>query len=212
LRKELAGHRFRNILVSFDGDSSRQSVLSRAARLAQQNGAAIKLITGVEDLPWYTRLVLPAADDLQAILVRDKSEALEALAAHFRGDALDASAAVLRGRRHLETVREVLRGRHDLLMKEAEPNERVLFGSTDMHLLRDCPCPVWLVNLGHRDRPYTRVLAAVDPAPPLDELNVLHFRTEFLAKDPALEGKILVLQWEEKLPSHQAIAPLRVRR
>jgi nucleotide-binding universal stress UspA family protein len=54
-------HRFRNILVPIGGDPSRQSVLTQAARLAKQNGAAIKLIAVMEDLPWYTRLVLPTA-------------------------------------------------------------------------------------------------------------------------------------------------------
>ena len=56
-------HRFRNILVPIGGDPSRQSVLTQAARLAKQNGAAIKLIAVMEDLPWYTRLVLPTAEN-----------------------------------------------------------------------------------------------------------------------------------------------------
>ena len=49
-------HRFRNILVPIDGDPDSQPVLARAGRLARKNGAAIKLIDVVEDLPWYTRL------------------------------------------------------------------------------------------------------------------------------------------------------------
>ena len=60
-------------------------------------------------------------------------------------------------------VREVLRGGHDLLMKEAEPNESVLFGSTDMHLLRACPCPVWLFKPEHAGRAFAQVLAAGRP-------------------------------------------------
>ena len=38
----------------------------------------------------------------------------------------------------------------------------MLFGSTDLHLLRKCPCPIWLANPGRRRR-YERILAAVDP-------------------------------------------------
>ena len=38
----------------------------------------------------------------------------------------------------------------------------VLFGSTDMHLLRKCPCPVWIDRLGGATG-YRRMLAAVDP-------------------------------------------------
>ena len=100
---------------------------------------------------------------------------------------------VLRGRRYLEMVREVLRGEHDLLMKEAEPNESVLFGSTDMHLLRACPCPVWLFKPEHAGRNFAQVLAAVDPAPPPDEADLLHLKAELAPKDAALDAKILDL-------------------
>ena len=46
----------------------------------QAERGAIKLIAIVEDLPWYTRLVLPTAEELQTLLVREKSEELEGLA------------------------------------------------------------------------------------------------------------------------------------
>lgn len=186
-------HRFRNLLVPIDGDPSRQPVLARAARLARQNGAAIKLIAVVEDLPWYTRLVLPNAEELQTVLVRDRSEVLERLAAQLRQDGLEVATEVLRGRRYLELVREVLRGRHDLLMKEAEPNLGVLFGSTDMHLLRCCPCPLWLFKPEQAGQAFAQVLAAVDPAPPPDEADLLHLKTELAPKDESLDAKILEL-------------------
>ena len=186
-------HRFRNILVPIGGDPSRQPVLTQAARLAKQNGAAIKLIAVMEDLPWYTRLVLPTAEELQTVIVRTRSEALEGLAEHLRQDGVEISTEVLRGRLYLEISREVLRGGHDLIMKEAEPNESVLFGSTDMHLLRTCPCPVWLSKPGHGDWPCSQILAAVDPAPPPDETDLLHLKAELAQKDEALDVKILEL-------------------
>ena len=186
-------HHFRNILVPISGDPSRQPVLTQAARLAKQNGAAIKLIAVMEDLPWYTRLVLPTAEELQAVIVRTRSEALEGLAEHLRPDGVEVSTEVLRGRPYLEISREVLRGGHDLIMKEAEPNESVLFGSTDMHLLRTCPCPVWLLKPGHGNVPFSQILAAVDPAPPPDETDLLHLKAELAQKDEALDVKILEL-------------------
>ena len=87
----------------------------------------------------------------------------------------------------------MLRGGHDLLMKEAEPNESVLFGSTDMHLLRCCPCPLWLFKPEHAGRAFAQVLAAVDPAPPPDEADLLHLKTELAPKDESLDAKILEL-------------------
>lgn len=186
-------HRFRNILVAIDVDRPAQGVLARAARLAKQSGASVTLAAVVEDLPWYSRLVLPSADELQGLLVRKRSEILEQLSHSLRKDGLTVSVGVLRGRSHIEMVRQVLRGGHDLLMKEAEPNENVLFGSTDMHLLRACPCPIWLVKPGHGDRPFSQVLAPVDPAPPPDVTDVLHTREDLAPKDPALDARILEL-------------------
>ena len=40
----------------------------------------------------------------------------------------------------------------------------MLFGSTDMHLLRKCPCPVWITKSTEHSR-YRRILAAVDRDP-----------------------------------------------
>ncbi|MGB5609608.1 universal stress protein, partial [Eudoraea sp.] len=41
---------------------------------------------------------------------------------------------------------------------------RTLFGSTDMKLMRKCPCPVWIVK-GTERHQYRRILAAVDQDP-----------------------------------------------
>jgi universal stress protein E len=189
--KELAMHRFRNILVAVDGDNDSGAAIACAARLAKRNGASIKLIATVEDLPWYTRLVLPTSEELQTLLVRDRADALERLAEPLRRDGVEVTMEVLRGRRRVEIVREVLRGGYDLLMKEAQPNENVLFGSTDMHLLRTCPCPVWLVKPGRGDRPFAQVLALVDPAPPPDETDLLGIKADLSPKAPDLDAKIL---------------------
>jgi nucleotide-binding universal stress UspA family protein len=43
-----------------------------------------------------------------------------------------------------------------------------LFGRTTTHLLRKCPCPVWVMKR-NQPRYYRRILAAVDPSPPFDE-------------------------------------------
>jgi nucleotide-binding universal stress UspA family protein len=40
----------------------------------------------------------------------------------------------------------------------------LLFGSTDMHLMRKCPCPVWIQKPHEVARASSRILAAVDVA------------------------------------------------
>ena len=65
----------------------------------------------------------------------------------------------------VEIIREVLRRHHDLVMRVPEHRRTVpLFGSTDMHLMRKCPCAVWMIKPSRRKR-FTRILAAVDPDP-----------------------------------------------
>jgi nucleotide-binding universal stress UspA family protein len=184
-------HRFRKLLVPIHGDASRQPVVARASWLAKQTGASIKLIAFVEDFPWYARLVLPNAAELQNVLVREMSEALARLAKDVRSKGIECSTEVLNGRLHLETVREVLRGGHDLLMKEADPKGSIVFSSTDLHLLRACPCPVWLFKPEHAGGNFAQVLVAVDPAPPPDTADLLHVKDEVAPKDAALDVKLL---------------------
>lgn len=186
-------HRFQNILIPVHADTPPNGVLHRASVLARQNEASVRLIAVVEDVPWYTRLVLPNAEELASSLVHDQTESLERLAEPLRREGLAVSTGVLRGHRAIEYVREVLRGGHDLLMKEAEPNDNVLFGSVDMYVLRTCPCPVWIVKPGHGDLPFSKVLATVDPAPPPDEADLLDIKEGLTPGGDDLDLKILEL-------------------
>ena len=82
-------------------------------------------------------------------------------------EGLDIKSRLLRGAPFLEIIKELVRGGHDLVIKPAEGRGGVsslLFGSTDLHLLRKCPCPVWIIKPTKRKK-HARILAAVDPDP-----------------------------------------------
>ena len=73
-------------------------------------------------------------------------------------------------------IQEVLAHGHDLVLKMAHQHDRleaVIFTPTDWHLLRKCPCPVWMV----KDQPWPeggKAVVAVNLAseePHHDELN-----------------------------------------
>ena len=78
----------------------------------------------------------------------------------------------------MEIIREVLREKHDLVIMTAEGDEGLktrLFGSTSLHLMRKCPCPVWVMKPTQGKR-FARIMAAVDLDPDesdteLDALN-----------------------------------------
>jgi nucleotide-binding universal stress UspA family protein len=75
------------------------------------------------------------------------------------------------GAAFVEVVREVLRNGHDLVIKQVGKGgaHSFLFGGVDHHLLRKCPCPVWIM-VGETTANYQRILAAVD-FDPWDEGN-----------------------------------------
>jgi len=91
------------------------------------------------------------------------------------GDEVDIEVAV--GTPLLQIIRDMLRNDRDLVIRCAEIIGLVgrFFGSDDMHLLRKCPCPVWLCKPGG-DGPYRRILVAVDAEQfyPHDELRTRH--------------------------------------
>ena len=82
---------------------------------------------------------------------------------HVDRNRIEIQTRVLEGIPFLEIIREVLRNGRDLVIKVPETRDFLdrLFGSEDMHLLRKCPCPVWLIKPG-KHKSYRRILAAVD--------------------------------------------------
>lgn len=78
----------------------------------------------------------------------------------------DISTQVCIGIPFIEVVRDVLANGRDLVIKAAGdggPHD-FLFGGIDQHLLRKCPCPVWLLCRETTGK-YRRILAAVDLDP-----------------------------------------------
>jgi universal stress protein E len=156
--------RFRNILFVHQLAVEDTSAFERAAVLAEENAARLKVIEVLEEVSPDIGVPVPVlvTDALRNTLIEESREQMEELVAPLR-QKIDIRIEVQTGTPFLEIIREVLRNRHDLVIKAADKGGLItrVFGSTDMHLLRKCPCPVWLHKHGH-DRPYRRILAAVD--------------------------------------------------
>lgn len=116
-------------------------------------------------------------------IVEEENQRLEQWVDFVRQRSVPVSGKMLYGKPFLQIIREVLRNEHDLVMKAAEGRGglmKMLFGSTTMHLMRKCPCPVWVVKAS-RPEWYTRILAAVDPNPMDEERQALNFKIMDLA-------------------------------
>lgn len=155
--------RFKNILVIPATPSADDAALRRAIRLAGANAARITLMW---PLPQSADGGLEAdAGMIAGGVIAAVDQQLEEALAPARAAGLPVRTAVRIGRPFIEVIREVVRGGHDLVMKTARGSETaLLFGSTALHLLRKCPCPVWIVNPAPTPTAGTRagVLAAVD--------------------------------------------------
>ena len=156
--------RFKNILCVIDVQSAERHALERAVALAENNQARVTVATVTERVPAAVKLPQEESTptDMQARLKDARARWLDTLIEPYRSR-VEINGKVLVGTSFLEIIREVLRNNHDLVIKCPESPEWLdrFFAGDDMHLLRKCPCPVWLVKPETADS-YERILAAVD--------------------------------------------------
>jgi len=154
-------NRFKNILYVNEQTIESSSAVAKAVALAERNRAKLTII---EVIPHGPEL------DRQERIARQNRSLASVMAAYPQRLKLDVS--VVTGTLFIEVIRTVLRNGHDLVIKAAENPDflKRLFGSDDMHLLRKCPCPVWLMKVPEKTR-YDCILAAVD-------FNPLQFEAE----------------------------------
>lgn len=158
--------RFKNILVLLGGVSEHDPALIRASALAASNQAHLTLALCLEEFGPDG-----PGDELRQVIVDGLRVRLLTLADDLRQRGFRADVEILFGRAFIEAIVRVLRHQHDLVIKTARPpatETSVAFGSTDLHLLRKCPCPVWMIHPegGLRGTAHHGgVLAAVDPDP-----------------------------------------------
>ena len=159
--------RFKQILCVVAPGKQGQLALERAVSLAENNNAKLTVATVTPLLTADIEITNggPVSADLQKAIVSVKQQELESLVQPYR-ERLAIQTTVLIGTSFLEIIREVLRQGHDLVIKVTDTADWLdrLFGSEDMHLLRKCPCPVWVVRPEH-DLVHRLVLAATALSP-----------------------------------------------
>lgn len=164
----------KHILYFADGEFVPTRAFRRAVALAERHQAQLTLMDVTVESDITAELVkrFGLADDVQ------QSEQRLAALTHLAENWVRGQPPQLRvtiGTPFIEVIHAVQRTGHDLVLKpvRARAGGRGLFASTEMHLLRKCPCPVWI----DREPPvadaddaapplYRSVLAAVDAARP----------------------------------------------
>jgi nucleotide-binding universal stress UspA family protein len=156
--------RFKKVLFFADPAGTNDTALNRALDLAEHQGARLTVVDVVEPIPEGVGHLLRNwnSEKLGRMIREERAEELELLAERARERNLRTEVRVLTGSPFLEVIREVLRGGHDLLIKGTTPAPGL--DSTDMHLMRKCPIPLWVIRGQYGTAPF-RILAAVDPDP-----------------------------------------------
>ena len=197
--------RFQKILVVLKNCNTETMALRRAVKLAKEHNASLKLMKVVEELPWYAPTVWPIPEDLFRLEVQEVRGELASIAHQLHSEGLEVTFDAVPGKKYMEVVREVLREGHDLVLKEAETQPHFLFGSTDLHLMRKCPCPVWVISPRQVANRYSKILVAVEPAPKLDDFqNRLNVRMLELASSLAhIDGSAVHVLHSWKTPGER---------
>jgi universal stress protein E len=170
--------RFKNILLVLNPEVGGKVALDKAVSLARQNDARLTLFSVVYMHPDLDRYPDSVGETLLTDYVSDRRQWLQDFMPTLQERGVDGEVVVVTGIHFLEIIRQVLREQHDLVITTAEEKKGLrahVFGTTSMHLMRKCPCPVWVVKRA-QTRPYARILAAVDPSvydPKRDSLNPL---------------------------------------
>jgi len=159
--------------------------MKRGVDLARTNQARLTVVDVIEEDSWGSAELYTATPfrELKQLVSEERQRELDIVIEPLRQHGLDVRAKLLFGKPFLEIIREVLRENHDLVMKTAQGEgglKGMLFGSTAMHLMRKCPCPVWVVKKGENEH-YDRIIAAVDPEPSDEQRNQLNFKIMDLA-------------------------------
>ncbi len=156
--------RFKKILCVVEHGKTSQPALERAVGLAENNQAELMVVDVVPRLSPAIRMPdgSQLSVDIQTAMANEVDARIATLVEPYR-ERLVIQHTVLMGTPFLEVIRAVVRDGYDLVIKCPESPTWLdrFFSGDDMHLLRKCPCPVWIVK-PETSSSYQRVLAAVD--------------------------------------------------
>jgi len=167
---------FKDILCYLDTASQvPQSSWNHALRLCADTDARLTIADVVPEAPWYAQLTGTAATFLEELRAA-RAKALEEKVEAAQALGLRAEYVLLDGNPFVALTRQVLRGRHDLLIKTAMGGGRrgSLFGATAKRLVRKCPSAV-MITEPEQTGPFRHICVAVDPRPRESSQNAINY-------------------------------------
>ena len=169
--------RFKNIIVFIDNEDADNLVnnfmIKKAMRIARLSHAKITVLGIVKEIAKSIdfKFAKNLSIDIHTFEFEKRKLFLDQLVAPFthKKDVV-IEPKVLTGVPFLTLIRNVLKEDYPLIMVAGNPVKSLkdrLFGSTTKHLLRKCPCPVWVFKPSKRTK-FNRILVAVDTSTELE--------------------------------------------
>jgi len=152
--------RFTNILFVAQPIAHALPALKRAVQLAKSNGAKLTITSVRDELP-------RTLENLNKTFSKLQHDDLKSLLKDVNVEDVEYKIETYVGTPFIEIIKSVAKNNYDLVIKPTEGKGQVsnfLFGSTDLHLLRKCPCPIWIIK-PLKQKQFSTILAAVDPDP-----------------------------------------------
>jgi universal stress protein E len=159
--------RFKNVLFVADPEGDNANAFERAVQIAENNHAYLTVVSTIENVSakFASNIQNISLTDIEKSLTEGFLSQLENLVAPTK-KTIKIDLKILKGKPFLQLIQEVLRSKTDLVIKSVEDGEIAnrFFGSTDLELLRKCPCPVLLLK-PTTNKSINNILAAVDFKP-----------------------------------------------
>lgn len=142
--------------------------VKRAVELARKTRGRVTVLQVIPGLiPNFSGQLDSAAAGLRLRMLYEARFELKRRIEVFAQDGIYIKAKVITGFASSAVITEVLRNRYDLLI--VTPDEEYgfadrLFGNTRMQLLRECPCPIWVLKPRRYKHRLRKILAPLDLA------------------------------------------------
>lgn len=161
------------LLLVTPANSIQASVVSQAIKLAKSHHSHITFFSVVEELPkdQLALVTLLPSKELMDNLQKDQQRVLKKNIEKFYHPAIAVDAQNTIGVPFIAVIKKVQHENYDLVILAArtgEQSRRRFFGSTTIHLMRKCPCPLLAVGT-KADEPIKRIVAAIDVYAPSEE-------------------------------------------
>ncbi|GGF67926.1 universal stress protein [Alteromonas lipolytica] len=158
----MLGH-YSNILCVLSQINESSAVAAQALHVANSHQARLTFQLALESLPPNASLVMASFAYIEShkSIADEATQRLEEMVASLSPQQ-PVGTKVTIGRPYYDVIQQVINGGYDLVITQAQSGmTSFVYGADAMHLIRKCPCPVWLVQQ-QTARNYSSVLATVD--------------------------------------------------